>query len=119
MSEETDKNKRILLATKLANGTATQQERDAALAELLLTLWDTPTLNKQIDERIDEKSANLDDRIDERIEKKCKACVKISWQSVIVELIHCLPFWIFATVALIIGGTSLIQTIVGTIVNLF
>ena len=104
MSEETDKNKRILLATKLANGTATQQERDAALAELLLTLWDTPTLNKQIDERID---------------NKCKACVKISWQSVIVELIHCLPFWIFATVALIIGGTSLIQTIVGSIVKLF
>ena len=55
MSEETDKNKRILLATKLANGTATQQERDAALAELLLTLWDTETLNAHIDERIDAK----------------------------------------------------------------
>ena len=104
MSEETDKNKRILLATKLANGNATQQERDAALAELLLTLWDTETLNAHIDERI---------------EAKCKVCDKTNWQPVVIELINCKLFWIFAFSLLTLGGSSVVQSIITATMQLF
>lgn len=95
MSEE-EKNKRLLLAGKLTNGNATQAERDAALAELLLTLWDADTLNEHIDKRIDEK---------------CKACAKVQWHPVAIELIRCKLFWAFAITALGIGGSNVVQSL--------
>lgn len=47
-----DYSKRLLLATKLASGTATERERDEAIAEILLSLWSEKALDKVIDDKI-------------------------------------------------------------------
>lgn len=49
-----EREQRQLLAMRLASGKATEEERDQALAEILLSLWSEKELVELIDKRIEE-----------------------------------------------------------------
>lgn len=104
MSEGKTEIERQTLAMRLSAGNATQEERDRALAELLLSMWGEEQLNNHIDQRI---------------AVMCKECKGSSWQPVIIELIRCKLFWGFAITALTIGGSSLVQSLATALTKLF
>lgn len=49
---DTEKARRTNIASRLAAGTASERDRDDALAEILLSLWSEDDLDKRIDNKV-------------------------------------------------------------------
>lgn len=86
MSEED--NRRQVLIIKLANGSATQQERDEATAMVLMSLW----TEKELDERIDKRLAMM-------------ASPSRDYTEVLKKVLTTGWFWVFASVLALAPNT--------------
>lgn len=97
MSEED--NRRQVLIIKLANGSATQQERDEAISMMLMSLW---------------SEKDLTERIQNCITERMKNCKK--WDCVLSQVITNSFFWVFLTV---LAFSPNCVTIIGAIAKFF